>query len=165
MSRTTLALAAASLQTLALAAPGRAESDMYDLKTAETRVAPGAKGSTSVTIAAKGGWHVNMEPESPFKMTLSPDKGVEVTKAALGRADLAVKNEQAPRMDIAFTAPAEAGKKTINAELRFIMCQATACKPVKEKLALAVEVAAAPPATPTGPAGKDTKKSDAPPKK
>ena len=40
----------------------------------------------------------------------------------------------------------EAGKKTINAEARFVLCQEQACKPVKETLALALDItpAAAP---------------------
>src|SRR6185503_12560905 len=91
----------AAFTTTVFALPALADnSEMFDLKTAETKVAPGAKGSASLTIAAKGGWHVNMEKESPFKATLTPDAGVTVAKTTLDRSDLAVKDQAAPRFDI-----------------------------------------------------------------
>jgi len=57
-----------------------------------------------------------------------PVDGGEVTVKAAG-------------MDVAlFEAASAAGKKTINAEAKFVMCQESACKPVRESLALAIEV-------------------------
>ena len=50
---------------------------------------------------------------------------------------------ESARFDIPVSA-AEAGKKTISAEARFVICQEQACKPVKETLALAIDVSAAP---------------------
>jgi len=61
------------------------------------------------------------------------------------RADLAASTKESARFDVAFEA-AEAGAKVISAEARFVICQETACKPVKETLALNIEVGAAAPA-------------------
>ena len=61
------------------------------------------------------------------------------------RADLAASTQESARFDVAFEA-AEAGAKVISAEARFVICQETACKPVKETLTLNVEVGAAAPA-------------------
>jgi hypothetical protein len=42
----------------------------------------------------------------------------------------------------------EVGAKVVTAEARFVLCQEQACKPVKETLALNIDVAAAAPAAP-----------------
>ncbi len=65
-----------------------------------------------------------------------------VAKEKLTRVDLAESTKDAARFDIALTcaADAAAGRKTIDAEAKFVMCQESACKPVKETLALAIEV-------------------------
>jgi len=99
----------------------------------------GVKGKTSVTITAKPGWHVN--DQAPVTMKLTPDPGIAVDKPKLTRADLAQQTPELARFDVAFT-PSEAGRKTINCEASFVMCQATTCMPVKEHIALAVDVAA-----------------------
>ena len=112
----------------------------YDVKQDETKATVGVKGKTNVTIAAKPGWHVN--EEAPLTMKLSPDPGIAVDKAKLTRADLAQQSKDRARFEVAFVAT-EPGRKTINAEASFVMCQATTCMPVKEKIALAVDVAAA----------------------
>jgi hypothetical protein len=117
----------------------RAE-DIYEVKKGDAKAVVGVKATTSVTIAAKSGWHVNAE--APVSLKLTPDPGITVVKPKLVRADLAQSTEDLARFDVAFTA-SEPGKKTINAECSFVMCQATTCKPVKEKLALAIEVSPA----------------------
>jgi DsbC/DsbD-like thiol-disulfide interchange protein len=118
----------------------RADQATYELRKNEAKGTVGVKGKTSVTIAAKPGWHVN--EEAPLTMKLIPDSGIAVDKAKLTRSDLAAQSKEMARFDVAFT-PSEPGKKTINAEASFVMCQATTCMPVKEKIALAVEVTAA----------------------
>jgi hypothetical protein len=105
-------------------------------------VAVGTKATTSVTIATKGGCHVNAE--APITLSLTAPAGITLSKAKLVRADLASSTQQSARFDVAFEV-AEAGAKVINAEARFVICQETACKPVKETLALNIEVAAAAP--------------------
>ena len=112
---------------------------LYEIKKTEPKVAVGATATASLTITAKAGWHVNAE--APITVALTPPEGVTVQKAKLTRADLAHSTPDAARFDIPVSATAtEAGKKTINAEARFVLCQEQACKPVKETLALAVEI-------------------------
>jgi hypothetical protein len=126
---------------LATSAPrAMADPPTYDVKQAEAQATVGVKGKTSVTIAARPGWHVN--EQAPLTMKLTPDQGITVDKPRLTRADLAHQTPELARFDVAFT-PSEPGRKTINAEASFVMCQATTCMPVKEKIVLAVAVAAA----------------------
>jgi len=113
---------------------------LYEIKKTEPKVAVGATATASLTITAKAGWHVNAE--APITVALTPPAGVTLAKVKLTRADLAHSSADAARFDIPVSAT-EAGKKTINAEARFVLCQEQACKPVKETLALAVDVAPA----------------------
>jgi DsbC/DsbD-like thiol-disulfide interchange protein len=131
--------------TLVLAGSSHASDGSYDVSKTDASLTAGSKGKASVTISAKKGWHLNAE--APLTLKLLPAAGVEVDKAKLGRGDLAASNETTARFDVALTA-AEPGKKTVEAEAGFVLCQEDSCRPVKEKVTLAVEVTA-PPATPT----------------
>jgi hypothetical protein len=122
---------------LIAATSARAAGTNYDVKQDVTTGTVGVKGKTNVTIAARPGWHVN--EEAPLTMRLMPDPGITVDKAKLTRADLAQQSKDKARFEVAFVA-SEPGRKTINAEASFVMCQATTCMPVKEKIALAVDV-------------------------
>lgn len=146
-----LCVSAATTLSLASAAFGASES-LYEIKKTEPKVAVGATATASLTITAKAGWHVNAE--APITIALTPPAGVTVQKAKLTRADLAQSTQESARFDIPISAT-EAGKKTIAAEARFVLCQEQSCKPVKETLALAVEIT--PPAAAASPA-KTTKK-------
>jgi hypothetical protein len=140
--------AALSLTALSFGARASAADALYEIKKTEPKVAVGATATASLTITAKAPWHVNAE--APITLSLTPPAGVTVPKAKLARADLAQSTQETARFDIPVSAT-EVGKKTINAEARFVLCQAEACKPVKETLALAVDVAPAA-------AAKDVKK-------
>ena len=120
-----------------------AAETLYEIKKTEPKVAVGATATASLTITAKAGWHVNAE--APITVALTPPAGVTVQKVKLTRADLAQSSLESARFDIPVSAT-EAGKKTISAEARFVLCQEQACKPVKETLALALDItpAAAP---------------------
>ena len=120
-----------------------AGDSLYEIKKTEPKVAVGTTGTASLTITTKGGWHVNAE--APISVALTAPAGVSVPKSKLSRADLAASSETSARFDIALSA-IEAGKKTINAEARFVLCQEQACKPVKETVALLVDVTPAAPA-------------------
>ena len=120
-------------------AAANAGDALYEIKKTEPKVAVGATGTASLTITTKGGWHVNAE--APISVAVTPPAGVSVPKPKLTRAELAASSETTARFDIVLSA-IEAGKKTINAEARFVLCQEQACKPVKETLAFAVEVTA-----------------------
>jgi len=126
-----------------LAGAASAEEKLYEIKKTEPKVAVGARGAVSVTIAAKSGWHLNAE--APISLALTAPAGVTVTKTKLGRSDLAASTEQSARFDVPFEA-SEAGAKVLAVEARFVLCQAQACKPVKETLSLNIDVAAAAPA-------------------
>jgi hypothetical protein len=132
-------LAFALIVTLGAAPRARAD-ETYEVKKTDAKATVGVKGTTSITIAAKSGWHVN--EEAPVSVKLTPQAGIAVEKAKLTKADLAQRTKDLARFDVAFT-PSEAGRKTINCEASFVMCQATTCKPIREKIALAVDVAPA----------------------
>jgi hypothetical protein len=123
----------------------RAEGATYELKKTEPKVAVGAKSSASLTIAAKNGWHVN--GEAPISVSLVAPAGLTLLKTKLVRGDLAESTQEAARFDIPFEA-IDAGTKILTAEARFVMCQESACKPVKETLSFSIEVAPAPPPAP-----------------
>jgi hypothetical protein len=135
--------------SLIASAPARADGPTHEIRKTEPKVAIGGQGSASLTIAAKNGWHVNGEAPITVSLTTT-EAGLTVTKPKLSRADLAESTKDAARFDIVFAtaADAAAGKKIINAEAKFVMCQESACKPVKETLALNIEVT--PLAAPTG---------------
>jgi hypothetical protein len=124
------------------AAPARADT-LYEVTKTEPKLAVGTTATASLTIQAKGGWHMNAE--APITIALTPPAGVTVAKAKLGRADLAASTQESARFDIPVSAT-EPGKKTIAAEARFVICQQEACKPVKETLAFALDVAPLQPA-------------------
>jgi hypothetical protein len=129
--------------TFVLATGVSSASDaLYEIKKTEPKVAVGATATATLTITAKSGWHVN--GEAPISVALTAPAGVTLQKAKLTRADLAQSSQESARFDIPVSAT-EAGKKTINAEAHFVLCQEQACKPVKESLAFAVEVSAASP--------------------
>jgi DsbC/DsbD-like thiol-disulfide interchange protein len=127
--------------TLVLTGSSRAADGSYEVSKTDASLTAGTKGKASVTISAKKGWHLNAE--APLTLKLVPAAGVEVDKAKLGRGDLAASNETTARFDVALTA-AEPGKKTVEAEAGFVLCQEDSCRPVKEKVTLAVEVTSPP---------------------
>ncbi len=133
MKRLLLALALTTLTT----ATARAADSLYQITKVEPKVAVGSTGTASLTIKVNGGWHVN--DEAPISVVLTPPPGLTVKKDKLTRADLAASSKESARFDIPVTA-SEAGKKTIGAEARFVLCQEQACKPVKETVTLAIEV-------------------------
>jgi hypothetical protein len=116
-----------------------AEESVYEIAKTDAKVTVGATSTASLTIKAKGGWHVN--GEAPITVALTAPAGVTLKKEKLSRGDLAASSAESARFDIPVSAT-EAGKKMISAEAHFVMCQAQACKPVKETVALAVEVTA-----------------------
>jgi hypothetical protein len=133
-------LTAGALLAVVVATTSAHAEDIYELKTGAAKATVGAKATTSVTITAKSGWHVN--EEAPVSLKLQPAAGITVEKPRLTKADVAQRTKDMARFDVAFTAT-EPGKKTIAAECSFVMCQASTCKPVRETVTLAVEVAPA----------------------
>jgi hypothetical protein len=120
---------------LAPALPAHAD-DNYQVSKTDAVVTVGSKGKASVTIAAKQGWHLNAE--APLTLKLGTTPGLDLDKAKLGRPDLAMSNETQARFDVGITA-SEPGKKALDAEASFVLCQENACQPVKSKLTLNVD--------------------------
>jgi len=137
MNRICKALVFAAL--LAPALPAHAD-DNYQVSKTDAVVTVGSKGKASVTIAAKQAWHLNAE--APLTLKLSTTPGLELEKAKLVRSDLAMSNETQARFDVGIT-PSEPGKKALDAEASFVLCQESACQPVKSKLTLNVDASEA----------------------
>jgi hypothetical protein len=121
---------------LSLSHPAFAADDTYEVRKTDVATTVGSKGKAQVTISAKKGWHLNAE--APFTLKLAPAPGISVDKAKLGRADLALSSETSARFDVGVT-PSEPGNAKVEAEASFVLCQENACRPVKEKLTLAVD--------------------------
>lgn len=135
-----------------LPAVAAAQGVTYELKKTEPKVAVGAKSSASLTIAARNGWHVN--GEAPISVSLVAPAGLTLAKTKLVRADLTESTQETARFEILFEAAAP-GTQVVTAEARFVVCQESACKPVKETLSFNIEVSSTPPAAPKAkPAGK-----------
>jgi hypothetical protein len=139
MSQAMLKIAVTAAATLFLARNPVAADDTYQVTKSDAATTVGIKAKADVTILAKKGWHLNAE--APLTLKLTPTPGVELDKAKLGRGDLALSTESTARFEVALT-PSEPGKKTIAAEASFVLCQEESCRPVKEKLTLALDAAA-----------------------
>ncbi len=134
------------LATGGMASVAIADAPTYEIQKSTTRATVGVPAKASVTVQGKNGWHVN--DQAPITVTVKGDPGVDLPKQKLARADLAQSSKESARFDIPFSASA-AGKKTITAEARFVMCQEQACKPAKETVSLEIDISAAgEPATP-----------------
>lgn len=139
----------------------RAADKTYEIQKTAPAATVGAPAKASVTVQGKNGWHVN--EEAPITVSLKADEGIALTKEKLARADLAQSTKESARFDIPYSASV-AGKKTITAEARFVMCQEQACKPEKETVALEIEVAAPAPAGKSTTPGKSKSKAKSAPK-
>src|SRR5512138_3210660 len=155
MPRIAALLASLATTLFAVGSATAASDALYEIKKTEPKVAVGATATASLTITPKAGWHMN--GEAPITVALTAPAGVTLQKAKLTRADLVQSTKDAARFDIPVSAT-EPGKKTINAEARFVLCQEQACKPVKETLALAVDITPAAAVAPA-PEPKGAKKS------
>jgi hypothetical protein len=133
-------LLALALSSLTLVATPVLAEDLYEVKAPGAKATVGAKATATVVLTSKNGWHVN--DQAPVTLKLSPGTGLEVEKTRLVRKDLVESTQDKARFDVGFTAT-EPGKKTIDAEASFVICQETACKPVREKVVVAVDVAPA----------------------
>lgn len=116
----------------ALAGSVHAE-ETHTVKAPAGKAAVGTPGVVSVTIEGRNGWHLNAE--APISLKIAAPPGVTVAKSKLGRGDLAESTDTKARFDVSATL-AEAGVKTMAGEASFVVCQESACKPVKENITL-----------------------------
>ena len=130
-------LAAACAAWLVLAgATARTADDSYEVKPSHVKATLGEKANASVAIATKKGWHLNAE--APLTLKLTPGPGIAVEKPRLARADLAASSDSTARFDVALVA-AMLGHGDVQAEAGFVICQATICRPIKEKVVIGVD--------------------------
>jgi len=141
MNRTAKSCILATL-SLAVAFGGsgaaRAETT-HAVEAPKTVLVPGKAGAAKVSVVGRNGWHVN--EEAPITLRLKTPAGVAIAKADLSRTDLAESKPELARFEVQVTA-AKAGTVQIPAEARFVMCQESACKPVKENVTLVLLVEA-----------------------
>ena len=126
--------------------PALAADPTYEVGETDAKGPVGEPLKASVTVKAKQGWHLNQD--APFTLKLTPATGVQTPKLKLIRSDLAESTDTGARFDIPFTV-AEPGRKTVEAEAGFVLCQETACRPIREKITLGVEGAEPQKAAPT----------------
>ncbi len=122
---------------LLLGGTALAAETTHAVKKTDGKARPGESALVSVAIEGRNGWHVNAD--APITLAVVSEPGVVFDKAKLSRADLAESKPDRARFDVKCSAAA-AGKKSITATANFVMCQETACKPVKETVTLALEV-------------------------
>ena len=101
----------------------------YEITKTEPKLTQGGRATASLTITAKDGWHVN--PSAPITLSVSAGDGVTTGKVKQGRTDLVQSTNEVARFDIPLEA-SQSGQKTLSAEAKFVLCQASACKPVKD---------------------------------
>jgi hypothetical protein len=139
---------------LAPATPARAD-DTYEIRKTDVETTVGNQAKAQVTITAKKGWHLNAE--APLTLKLSAAEGVKLDKAKLARADLAQSSENTARFDVGLTAT-RPGTESVDAEAGFVLCQESACRPVKEKVSIAVTAQQPKPEPKAAPTKKSGKK-------
>jgi hypothetical protein len=118
--------------------PARA-ADTHEVKAPASQAVVGAAGTASLTIEGKNGWHLNKD--FPIGLKLVAPVGVTLDKPKQTKKDLKEHTDQRARFDVGFTAAA-AGKQSVEAVASFAVCQDSACKPVQEKVTLALDVTA-----------------------
>jgi len=152
--RNPLALATLALSLLR-AGSSFAADGTFEISKTDATGAVGSKAKASVTITARKGWHLNHE--APLTLNLAPAPGILLDKPKLTRGDLALSGETEVRFDVGMTL-SEPGKKAVEAEAGFVLCQQDACRPVKEKLTLAT--LATPATEPKSAPAKKTRKKN-----
>lgn len=138
-----------------VAPPGfAAEPDAhYRIKLPATvDAARGESSSVSLTIAARPGYTISRDGPLVVTLAVAADGAVKLRKAAYRRADAADARAADPRFDLRFSAVA-VGAAKIAIEARFWVCTRYTCRPVREQLAVTVNVVAPPPPPPAADAG------------
>ena len=144
-----------SVLGLGLASSARAD-DTYAIHETDVQTTVGSPAKAQVTITAKKGWHLNAE--APFTLKLTSAQGITLDKAKLVRADLALSTETSARFDIGLTAT-QPGTETVSGEAGFVLCQESACRPIRDKLSFAVTATKAQPAKKASQSSKRGKQS------
>ncbi len=121
---------------LMLSGSVRASDDTYAVTSPPVQATVGIKTEATVTLLAKQGWHINAE--APLTLKLTPTDGVRVDKNNLARTDLASSSKTSARFDVGLLAT-RPGHMVIDAEASFVLCETSACRPIREKVSLDVD--------------------------
>jgi hypothetical protein len=117
----------------------------YDLKLAPAEVTGevGAAAAVSLTIAPRAGYRLDRDGPLTIDLAVAPAGGVTLPRRRYQRRHAADVQADAPRFDLE-TRAKEAGDTTLKVTVRCWICRRTTCWPVREALAIAVHVNAAP---------------------
>ncbi|MCE9574236.1 MAG: hypothetical protein K8W52_13900 [Deltaproteobacteria bacterium] len=143
--------AAAATGVLALGAAlliGRAGADDpgWELRAGDLALASGASGAVSLTIAPAAGKTVSAD--GPVRVdVVAVDGGVGVPRRRYTRKDAADPAADAPRFDLKVRA-LTAGDHDLAIDVRFWLCGARICAPVRAHRTVTIHVAAPPDAMP-----------------
>ena len=97
----------------------------------------GEEGQVTIRVVPSADWHMNLE--YPTKLSVTPPAGIEVAKPKLSKDDAVKLDEQHCEFSVKYT-PSETGDKTFTGEIKFAVCQDTACVPKTETLEFQVAV-------------------------
>ncbi|PRQ09469.1 protein-disulfide reductase DsbD family protein [Enhygromyxa salina] len=113
------------------------ENQQYALKIEPSEGKVGEEGQVSIRVIPSESWHMNLE--YPTKLQVTAPAGVVVANPKLGKDDAVKFDEQNCEFAVKYT-PSEAGEKTFTGEIKFAVCQDTACVPKTETLEFQVAV-------------------------
>jgi hypothetical protein len=134
------------LLALVGARPAAADEAAYELKATDASIELGAQAAISLTIVPAAGRTVSHD--GPVRVDLAPGDGLGVTRRRYVRRDAADPAADAPRFDLKVKGTA-AGDHALEVDVRFWLCGAKVCRPVRAKRTIVVHVAApAPPPAP-----------------
>lgn len=127
---------AAVLFALSLPVLANEGSSAWKLQTSGVvKVKKGAEGMARVEVVPREDAHVS--PDAPISLTWTPDAGIKVPKAKLGRADA----RETAKKGVAFEVPVTAEKSgELKGKLSFFICTDKLCERQTKELAFAVEV-------------------------
>ena len=110
----------------------------YVLKVESPPTKKGQKSVAKVKITPAAGYHMNKEYPTSLVLSSVP-AGVTVDKMKLTMKDAAKWEEAEGEFDVAYTA-AETGKKVVTGEIKFAVCSATTCDPIKSNVSFEIDV-------------------------
>jgi hypothetical protein len=119
---------------------------------ATVELVAGEPGQLVIDLVANDGRTISRD--GPVRVDLAPDDGVVAARRRLALIDAADPSAPAPRFAVKLTA-ATAGTYEVEVAVRLWLCSRRACKPVRDKRTVTVEVTAAAPVPDAAPAPPD----------
>jgi len=107
----------------------------------------GEEGAVSLTIAPAAGYTIDRDGPVRVRVTVEPDKGLELHQTRYRRADAADARADAPRFDLRWRA-ASAGNYELRIDARFWVCRRYTCRAAVEQRTVPVRITDPPPPEP-----------------